>query len=296
MTLSVVVATRDRPQFLDECLVSLRNVIGSDDELIVVDSASRFSSTRAIAEARDARFIRCPKPGTSLARNVGWRAARGRWVAFVDDDVRVDAQWAEALHAVAKETPEVSFLTGRLRLAHAAERPVAVFDEDYPMRIDRSTVEDVGHGANFAARREALETVGGYDESLGPGARWRAGEDLALIDRLIAAGFDGRYEPTVSAWHVQWRSSRDLYGLEWRYGLGQGARLALLRQLDSERFRAVAKRTTIDSGVVELYRCAVRGWKRSVLRAVIRLAGTVVGYVGMIMTQLRDNWTTAGPG
>lgn len=281
MYLSVVVATRDRPELLDGCLVSLREALTPEDELIVVDSASVSASTEAVATARGARLIRCSVQGTSLARNAGWRAARGVWIAFVDDDVRVDPTWAEALRAATQARPGVSFLTGRLRLERPTERPVAVFDADTPIPIDRATVDDVGHGANFVARREALEAVGGYDESLGPGARWQAGEDLELIDRLVVAGFTGRYEPGVSGYHVQWRTPRDLYMLEWRYGLGQGARLALLRKLDRDRCRAVTRRTTIDGGVVELYRSTIRWWKRSAVRAIIRLGGTAVGFAGM---------------
>lgn len=288
VTLSVVVATRDRPQLLDGCLRSLCDALSPEDELIVVDSASKSSATEEIARARGARLIRCSNPGTSLARNAGWRAARGTWVAFIDDDVRVDPQWADAIHAAAKVNAEVSFLTGRLRLVHPTERPVAVFDEDDAMPIDRRTVEDAGHGANFAARKEALEAVGGYNESLGPGARWRAGEDLELIDRLVVAGLEGQYEPSASAYHVQWRTKTDLLGLEWRYGLGQGARLALLRRLDRERCRAVARRTTVDSGVVELYRSVLSGWERIAMRALIRLAGTAVGFVGMTLSRPGD--------
>lgn len=285
MILSVVVATRDRAQFLDDCLLSLSEALAVDDELIVVDSASKSTDTEDVARARGGRLIRCSTPGTSLARNAGWRAARGEWVAFVDDDVRVDPEWARALHAAIEGDTEVSFLTGRLRLQHPTERPVAVFDDDESIVIDRHTVDDVGHGANFAARRDVLEAVGGYDESLGPGARWRAAEDLELIDRLIASGFGGRYEPSVSGYHVQWRSSKDLFGLEWRYGLGQGARLALLRRVDRERCRALIKRTTVDSGIVELYRSVLRGWERIALRALIRLAGTAVGFVGMSISR-----------
>lgn len=285
VTLSVVVATRDRPQFLDDCLRSLCEALGPEDELIVVDSASKSTSTEEIARARGIRVIRASSPGTSLARNTGWRAARGTWVAFIDDDVRVDPQWADALHRAAGLGAGVSFLTGRLRLQHPTERPVAVFDEDDTMVIDRRTVEDAGHGANFAARREVLEAVGGYNESLGPGARWKAGEDLELIDRLVVAGLEGRYDPTVSAYHVQWRSQKDLLGLEWKYGLGQGARLALLRRLDRDRCRAVARRTTVDSGVVELYSSVLRGWERIAMRALIRLAGTAIGFVGMSLSR-----------
>lgn len=286
VTLSVVVATRDRPQLLDDCLLSLRNALSADDELIVVDSASISASTAAVATARGARLVRCSKPGTSLARNTGWRAARGVWVAFVDDDVRVDAQWARALRVAAAERPQTAFLTGRLRLHRPTERPVAVFDAERAVSIDRYTVADVGHGANFAVRRDALEAVGGFDESLGPGARWHAGEDLELIDRLVVAGFEGRYEPAVCGYHEQWRTLRDLYSLEWSYGLGQGARLALLWRLDRNRCWAAAKKTTFESGVVELCQSILRRWKRNALRALIRLAGTAVGFAGMTISRM----------
>lgn len=288
MRLSVVVATRDRPEFLDECLAILRSAVSVHDEVIVVDSASTATSISEIANARGAELIRCPLPGASLARNVGWRAAKGSWVAFVDDDVRVDPQWAEALATAIAGHPEVSFMTGRLRVDRPTQREVAVFDSDDPMTIDRYTVGSPGHGANFAVRRDALETVGGFDESLGPGARWKAGEDLELIDRLVAAGYTGRYEPNASGYHLQWRSTRDLFGLEWRYGLGQGARLALLRKLDRERSRGVARRTTWELGVVELFQSLLRGWEKIAARAFIRLAGTTVGFVGMLVDRMRS--------
>ena len=287
--LSVVVATRDRPTLLDGCLEALRQSVGPDNEIIVVDSASSTPGNAAIAQAHGAKLIRCDEPGASRARNVGWRTSICDWIAFVDDDVRVDAKWAESLGQAVVAHPEVAFMTGQLRLDQTdadTDRPVAVFDDPQPRTIHSGTFEDVGHGANIAIRRDALEAVGGYDETLGPGALWTAGEDLELLDRLLAAGFTGRYEPDASARHVQWRSRRDLYPLEWRYGVGQGARLALLWKLDRVRFRAVAKRTTWDQGVVEFFVSIRRGWERVAMRALLRLAGTVVGAVGVVATRL----------
>jgi glycosyltransferase involved in cell wall biosynthesis len=287
--LSVVVATRDRPALLGGCLDALRQSVGPDDEIVVVDSASTTPGNTEIADAHGARLIRSSVPGASLARNVGWRTSTFDWIAFVDDDVRVDPQWADSLRSGVIAHPEVAFVLGRLRLDQAdvdTDRPVAVYDDPQARTIHSGTCEDVGHGANLAIRRDALEAVGGYDETLGPGTLWTAGEDLELLDRLLAAGFIGRYEPAASARHLQWRSRRDLYPLEWRYGMGQGARLALLWRLDRVRFRAVAKRTTWDLGVVELVASLRRGWERVAMRALLRLAGTLVGAVGVALTRL----------
>jgi glycosyltransferase involved in cell wall biosynthesis len=286
---SVVVATRDRPALLEGCLDALRASVGTDGEIVVVDSASSRPGNAAVVANHGARLIRTSLPGASLARNVGWQASSGDWIAFVDDDVRVDPLWADALRQSLTTHGEMAFITGRLRLDDAdadTERPVAVFDDPQERTIHSGTVDDVGHGANIAIRRDALNEVGGYDETLGPGTTWTAGEDLELIDRLLAGGFTGRYEPAASARHVQWRSRKDLYPLEWRYGVGQGARLALLWRIDRVRFRAIARRTTWDLGVVELAVALRRGWERVAARTLLRLAGTLVGAVGVASTRL----------
>ena len=286
---SVVVATRDRPALLDSCLTSLCESAGPDDEIIVVNSGPANPHVAALAKAHGVRLIQCTSPGASRARNVGWRAASHELIAFIDDDVRVESGWTDALRGTFCNHPETAFVTGRLGLSEhdeAAERPVAFFDEADPMIIDAGVVETVGHGANLAVRRQALQEVGGYNESLGPGARWTAAEDLELLDRLLAAGFEGRYEPTAAACHVQWRTVNDLWILEWRYGVGQGARLALLWKLDRARCLAVAKSTTWDWGVVELVVALWRGWEKVAARALLRLAGTFVGAVGIAFTRL----------
>ena len=46
----------------------------------------------------------------------------------------------------------------------------------------------VGSGANFAARVDFLRKLGGWDERLGVGTSGMAGEDIDIVDRLLAAG------------------------------------------------------------------------------------------------------------
>ncbi len=282
-TLGVVVATRDRPGQLDACLASLRASIGGGGELVVVDSFSSGSATAEVAIAHDARLVRMGVPGASKARNAGWREVGAEVVAFVDDDVRVRPSWAPGMRQAFATHPEAWFVAGRIGLREedrGAARPVALIDYDRPYAIDGSMVEDLGHGANLAVRRPALEAVGGYDERLGPGARWPAAEDLDLIDRLLLAGYCGRYEPSAPACHVQWRGRRDLVGLEWRYGVGQGARLERLRRRDGARHRALSRLVWRQWGALELASCLVQRRKLGTILVATRLAGTAVGQLG----------------
>ena len=54
-----------------------------------------------------------------------------------------------------------------------------------------------GAGANWGVRRTGLDAVGGFDERLGPATWFAAAEDADLYDRLVLAGYVGRYCPDV---------------------------------------------------------------------------------------------------
>lgn len=82
---SVVIPTLNRPQLLADAVESVLNQTVSDLECIVVDDCS----TPAVVVAQDSRLrlLRHERRlGVAAARNTGLRAARGRYVAFLDDD------------------------------------------------------------------------------------------------------------------------------------------------------------------------------------------------------------------
>ncbi|MCW2673823.1 MAG: glycosyl transferase family 2 [Frankiales bacterium] len=269
--LSVVVPTRDRPTHLSRCLAALRAELGSDDELIVVDSAS-------CPPVQDA--LRCDRPGASLARNTGWRAARHQLIAFVDDDVEVLPGWADAMVAGLSDAAWVAGAVGVPPGQEARERPVAVTTLTAPTRLTLATRGTLGASANLGVRRSALADVEGFDERLGPGTWTRAAEDLDLMDRLLAAGHEGAFAPTVAAVHDQWRSRRQLVALDHGYGIGLGARLLLLhRRGQRGRLRSVLRDAVWSGTVVTGWRDARAGYRLGTLLALARLAGVLRGAV-----------------
>ncbi|HEU5083322.1 MAG TPA: glycosyltransferase family A protein [Acidimicrobiales bacterium] len=242
--LTVVVPTRDRPDRLAACLDAIERLDPPPREVVVVDSGSSGPGATAPAHGR-ATVLRCERPGASRARNAGWRAASGSLVGFVDDDVRVAPSWAAALCAPFADE-RVAFVTGAvvggeaLAGAAAGDRPVAVTDDVRAGPIDRGALGNVGASASLAVRRSALEAVGGFDELLGAGARFRSAEDIDLFDRLLVGGI-GWHAPEAVAHHDQWRSRRELLALELAYGSGYGVRLAKVLRADPARGRALAQ-------------------------------------------------------
>jgi glycosyltransferase involved in cell wall biosynthesis len=284
--LSVVVPTRDRVELLAGCLAALRADLTADDELIVADSASVSGEQVAAVAARfGARVVRCPRPGASRARNLGWQASSHELVGFVDDDVRVWPGWAGALVA-AFDDDAIGFVTGRVVVPDSqrdAERPVAVTSRATATPLHPGLDGDLGASANLGVRRSALDRAGGFDETLGPGTWASSAEDLDLFDRLFQAGTFGLFEPAVCAEHDQWRSRRQLIALDWRYGKGMGVRLARLARWDRPRARRLLWEAVITQGLTCVARDLRHGYEFGAVTVSTRILATVVGVVAGVM-------------
>lgn len=197
--LSVVIPTRNRAARLRALLASLGKQAGAPEfEVVVVDNASKDDTVAAIADADElglqARGIHLPRPmGPAVARNRGWRSARGDLVVFTDDDVVASPEWLAALHAAHRRDPD-ALVQGRT--------------EPDPRELERLSAfarsqNATGPGpwfqtCNIAYPRALLERLGGFDESF-----WEAaGEDTDLGWRAVEAGTRVIYEPAALNWHA----------------------------------------------------------------------------------------------
>ena len=208
--LSIIVCTKNRAQSLERALRSLRDDASvSPAELIVVDNASTDDTAQVIRAARAGfpstrrvRGVNCPLTGHSRARNYAIPTARGRFVAFTDDDVTVESGWIDAL--LAAFTPGVDIVGGRVIPEIEGDPPpwleqrpffsVTLWDygpEPMPMGLlpgapgePRRQVYPIG--ANMAFRREVLTSLGDpFNAQLGHTGKVSMGYDeWELFDRL----------------------------------------------------------------------------------------------------------------
>jgi GT2 family glycosyltransferase len=214
---AVVVASRDRPEMVERCLASLRAALRPEDELVLVDSASADPLAYSNAAARNsARLVRMDVPGVNRARNAGWRSTTAPLVLFTDDDVVVDVGWADAFADAFARDPSAGFLTGRLDTPEGQTGTVATTEGTEEKVLTPQTRGVLGHGASMAVRRGVLEQIGGWDDALGAGGRFRSAPELDVFDRVFAAGWTGRYVPSSLAEHEQWRSDAQVARLQFR--------------------------------------------------------------------------------
>src|SRR5438270_793063 len=185
--MSVVVPSHDREARLRALLDALVDQTLPRDrwEVVVVhtyppDVAARLLERHELGRAGLLQAVTLDRSDArpSRQRNIGWRAARGRLIAFTDDDCRPEPDWLERLLARCDEEPG-AIVQGATRAdpreAHLFEHPhVRTAIVDPPDRY-RAT-------CNIAYERALLERVGGFDE------RAVTGEDVDLSLRAEEAG------------------------------------------------------------------------------------------------------------
>jgi GT2 family glycosyltransferase len=277
---------------LARCLASVRASLTDADELVVVDSASTDAAVVHDVALRFAdKLIRLDQPGVDRARNAGWRAAAHDVLLFTDDDVVVDPGWRDALTDAVLGHPDAGFVTGRIDKPPGRDNPrraVALKVDPEPQVFDRTSVVNLGHGASMASRREVLERIGGFDEALGAGGHFRSAPEVDLFDRILAAGWLGRYEPSALAYHEQWRDMDEIVELDYGYGIGNGARLSKLLRADRPRARRVARQAFWDWGLAVAWQQWRQGARRLAKASLYRVAGTALGLARGIVTPVRD--------
>ena len=103
--ISIVVCTHNRAAMLRGALASLYDLVtdGFTYEVVVIDNGSTDETQKTIATAagesqHPLRGVYEAEKGIVPARNRGIREARGRWIAFFDDDQLADSRWLVELH------------------------------------------------------------------------------------------------------------------------------------------------------------------------------------------------------
>ena len=109
---SVVVPIYNVAPFLKRSLISIRNQLYKNIEVLLVDDGSTDSSASICQEFvnSDNRFVYLRKEngGVSSARNYGLARAKGRFVCFVDSDDFVSPDYVGALHDAFDEDTDIT--------------------------------------------------------------------------------------------------------------------------------------------------------------------------------------------
>lgn len=226
--LTVLICTHNRADLLARVLQSLnqaRRPPGWQVQLLVVPNACR-DTTHALLDDYRARAVpegllplqwqAEPTPGKSHALNRGAALLEDGWVAIVDDDHRVAADFLVEIAAAVAAHPQASMLCGRILPDWDGSEPAWVHDTGpyriYPLPIPRqefgAAARELGvegpipGGGNQILQVATLRRVGLFSTALGPqGHDLGGGEDTEYMLRALRLGERLVYEPRIVQHH-----------------------------------------------------------------------------------------------
>ncbi len=201
---SVIIPVYNGERYLPEALDSALGQTYQNIEIIIVDDGSTDSSgiiadRHAEAHPQRVRVIHQPNSGTGVARNSAMAAARGTYIAMLDqDDVWTPVHLAEAV-AVLEREPSVGLVHADIQVLHGGRRPSKSLQWRKPEDAFINLLLRRAHIACLSVvfRRSLVDVVGGFDPAFG-----RLGNDDRDMWLRIAKVAQLRY---LDSLHGSWR-------------------------------------------------------------------------------------------
>ena len=243
MDLSIIISTYNNSASLIRTLASV--VLQDADnrlwECVVVNNASTDDTAKcfeAFAKQHaevNLRMVDEPRKGLSYGRNCGIAAAKGQFVAFIDDDETIDKGFVSAYidlfynHSAfaAAGALKVCYETARPKwMSHYTEKMIAN-PIDLGSKITTITRTIVPAGGNMAFNKEVFNIYGYFDTNLGrQGETLLGGEENEFFDRIRNLGERIFYTPKAVAYHhISDRKLTAEYFDKLSYGVGVSKRL-----------------------------------------------------------------------
>jgi len=249
---SVVVLNYNGREHLEHCLPSLLELDfpAEQVELLVVDNGSSDGSGEVVKRfaPRVDLVDAGANIGFSAGNNLGARKARGRYLAFLNNDTRVEPGWLASLCRTMDNAPRAAAVAGKLLSWDGSKldfgRGILTFDghafqESAGLPLDRDPYREVTEtfipcGGNMLVRRELFLELGGFDEEY-----FAYLEDVDLAWRFWAAGHTVLLDPGAVARHRSEGTSGRMDPFDRGFLFERNAFITAVKNLDEEYFPRV---------------------------------------------------------
>ena len=227
MKFSLIMATLGRYDEVGRLLTSLAKQSFTGFELIVVDQNKDDRVKQLCREyqsSMDIHYLHLDRVGLSLARNAGLHIARGDIVAFPDDDCEYPADLLARISERFSAHAEIDGLTGVPRNKVTGMQCAGRFDTRggpiSPGNVWRRAI-----AFTIFAQRTVADSINGFDEGLGLGAKFGSSEETDFLLRALHRGSRMLYCPDIFVYHPDPLATFDSKSAAraYSYGLGIGA-------------------------------------------------------------------------
>ena len=206
-----MVVNWNRKELLRACLRSLAQQTGVTSEIIVVDNGSADGSPDMAEHEFGVQVIRNRENrGFCAANNQGIAAAKGEFIALLNNDAEAEPRWLASLHAACSRAPSVGMAASKVLVWEDPRRIDKAGHLIFPDGQNRGRgtgALDTGQfdreeevlwpdGCAAIYRKQMLDEIGGFDEDF-----FAYGDDAELGLRARIAGWTCLYTPGAVVRH-----------------------------------------------------------------------------------------------
>lgn len=210
--ISIAICTYNRAFFLEKCLSSLyENFANRNDlEILVVDNNSNDNTKDIVNSYRkkysNLKYFFEEKPGLSIARNNATDNAKGEYLAFIDDDVKISETYINRLFWLVNNY-KFSCAGGMYYPWYLTEKPRWILKEfGQKEKILDSIGEiksDYISGGNMIFPTQILKSIGGFPIDLGmKGEEIRYGEEDFVQNKIRENNGIIIFDPKLIVYHA----------------------------------------------------------------------------------------------
>jgi len=175
--ISIIVPAYNAERTILKTIESIQQQTFSNFELIVINDGSADRTLEVLDTVKDHRLkiFSYQNGGVSVARNRGIAHATGEFITFLDPDDLWTADKLELQLAALQQHPEAGVAYS---WTHYMDEQGEYFHADEPITFEGNVYADLlvkyflSNGSNPLIRRQALESVGGFDPALTHAEDW----------------------------------------------------------------------------------------------------------------------------
>lgn len=231
MKFSIILATIDRSDVVLNAITSIVNQSYREFEIIIVDQSNDFKTKdlieKYLAENTSLKekvfYHKVKIKGLSKARNYGIKKSNGDFICLMDDDAEYEKDFLKIASNLIQNS-EYSMFSGMIIDKNTKKVFMPLMQEYEVKEVDFSNIE-ICSSASLVIDKIKLEKLGGFDERLGAGEYFGAGEEIDLIIRFLEKGYKIKYSKKLIVYHPYPNENIDYKSIKraFVYGLGEGA-------------------------------------------------------------------------
>jgi glycosyltransferase involved in cell wall biosynthesis len=209
--ITILIATRNRPHQIKQCLKSILQNSFRDYQILIADQSDDEKTIEAINSfhSKKINMIRMQK-GKSKGLNLLIKKAKTEILAFTDDDCIVDKDWLQTISQTYKNHPKLAGIFGNT-YGYKPEDHLQNFCPSL-FKVEKFQIHTfknlnyyhVGLGNNMSLKKSVIEKIGHFQEWLGVGSIGKSGEESEIIFRILKNNFILATNPKMIVYHNRW--------------------------------------------------------------------------------------------